>query len=140
MKVSERPVAFVDANVVPMDSERVLRGQTVLVDGDKIAAVGEAAEVRVPSNALRIDAKGKYLMPGLADMHTHTWGEADFFLFVANGVTTIRNMWGSARQLASRRKIANDSMLGPTIYTAGPLIDGKPPIWNTSKVVETREE
>ena len=136
----EKPIAFVDANLVPMNNERVLGNQTVIVDHDKITTIGEADKVRVPSNALRIDARGKYLMPGLADMHTHTWGEADFFLFIANGVTTIRNMWGSSRQLAWRKRIAKGSLLGPTIYTAGPLIDGKPPIWNSSKVVETREQ
>ncbi len=140
MEMHEKPVAFVDVNLVPMDNERILGNQTVIVDQDKITMIGEAAKVRVPSNALRIDARGKYLMPGLADMHTHTWGEADFFLFIANGVTTIRNMWGSSRQLAWRKRIANGSLLGPTIYTAGPLIDGKPPIWNGSKVVETREQ
>ncbi len=136
----ERPIAFVDVNLVPMDSERVLRSQTVIVDNDRITAIGDAAKFRVPSNAHRIEAGGKYLMSGLADMHTHTWGEADLVLFLANGVTTIRNMWGSARQLAWRKRIANGLLLGPTIYTAGPLIDGKPPIWNSSKVVETREQ
>ncbi len=136
----DKPVAFEDVNVVPMDKERVLRDQIVIVDKHRIAQMGERDKVKIPEDALRIDGSGKYLMPGLADMHTHTWGEADLLLFIANGVTTIRNMWGSHRQLAWRQRIANGEMLGPTIFTAGPLVDGSPPVWNSSKVVVTAEE
>ncbi|MDV3276860.1 MAG: amidohydrolase family protein [Nitrososphaerales archaeon] len=134
------PIAFVDVDLIPMDKERVLRNQTVIVHRGKVVQVDDSAKVRVPRDAVSVDGGGKYLMPGLADMHTHTWGEADFFLFIANGVTTIRNMWGSNRQLAWRERIVKGSMVGPTIYTAGPLIDGDPPIWNASKVVATEEE
>jgi imidazolonepropionase-like amidohydrolase len=73
-------------------------------------------------------------------MHVHQWSESDLLLFLANGVTTIRNMWGTSRQLVWRSKIVQGELLGPTIYTAGPLLDGKPPIWNGSRVIETAEE
>jgi len=66
-----RDVAFVNVNVVPMDQERVLAGQTVLVRGERIAAIGPVAAVEIPEGAMRVDGTGKYLMPGLADMHVH---------------------------------------------------------------------
>src|SRR5262250_1408092 len=66
-------VAFVHANVVPMDADRVLRDQTVIVSGGKIAAVGPSSKTAIPAGARRIDAAGEYLTPGLADMHAHVY-------------------------------------------------------------------
>ena len=63
--------AFVDVNVIPLDTERVRRNQTVLVEDGLITAMGPAHQVKVPAGAVRIDGRGKYLMPGLTDMHTH---------------------------------------------------------------------
>ena len=63
--------AFVDVNVVPMDAERVLRNHTVIVTGTRITALGPSGQVPVPAGAVRIDGRGKYLLPGLADMHNH---------------------------------------------------------------------
>ena len=69
--VSSHATAFVHVNVVPMDRERVLRDQTVIVEGDRIVAIGR--DVAVPASAAVIDGKGTaYLSPGLADMHTHS--------------------------------------------------------------------
>ncbi len=132
--------AFLDVNVVPMDQERVLRQQTVLVRDDTIVAIGPADEVAVPPDATRIDGDGAYLMPGLADMHVHIWNQDDFLLYLANGVTTIRNMFGSPLHLAWRSRIASGELLGPTLVTAGPIVDGNPPIWPGSTVVETAQE
>jgi len=64
-------IAFVGVNVVPMDRERVIENQTVIVRGDRIAEIGPAAKIKVPADALRVEARGKYLMPGLAEMHGH---------------------------------------------------------------------
>ncbi len=139
-RMDDEPIAFVDVNLIPMEKEGVLRSQTVIVRHGKIVSVGDSTKVIAPRDSMVVDGRGRYLMPGLADMHTHTWGEADFTLFIANGVTTIRNMWGSSRHLAWRDRIAKGSLVGPTIYTAGPLIDGEPPFWNNSKVVMTSEE
>jgi imidazolonepropionase-like amidohydrolase len=69
------PVAFTDVAVIPMDRERVLEGQTVLVRNGRIEAVGPAGAVRVPAGATRVDGRGKYLMPGIAEMHAHVPGE-----------------------------------------------------------------
>lgn len=125
--------AFVNVNVVPMDSERVLEGQTVIVRDGRITEVGPASKLRVPAGAVSIDGRGKYLMPGLADMHVHLYpgaGRPDdvagqqLQLFLANGVTTIRNMIGKPEHLSLRDRVAKGELLGPTIFTAGPPLLG----------------
>lgn len=120
---STQPIAFVNVNVIPMDSERVLNNQTVITFGNLIITMGSVEDVQIPENAKSIEGKGKFLMPGLADMHTHSWGE-DFIPFIANGVTTIRNMGSWQFHLDLRQKVISGEVLGPTMYLAGPPIDG----------------
>lgn len=127
-----REVAFVNVSVVPMDSERVLADQTVLVRGERIVEVGPASKVKVPAGALRIDGRGKYLMPGLAEMHGHVpppqapreFTEAVLFMYVANGVTTVRGMLGAPGQLELRERANRGELLSPTLYLAGPSFNG----------------
>jgi imidazolonepropionase-like amidohydrolase len=130
--------AFVDVTVVPMDAERVLPHHTVLVRDGRIAAVGE--DVAIPADARRIDGRGLHLMPGLADMHVHNWYEEEHVLFLAHGVTTVRNMWGGRQHLRWQAEIADGRRLGPTVYTTGPILDGRPAVWQESTVVTTAEE
>ena len=126
------PVAFVDVTVIPMDRQRVLEGQTVIVRDGRIASIEPSARARVPSGALRVDGRGKYLMPGLAEMHAHIPGVQApeqvirdiFTLYVANGITTIRGMLGAPNQLALRAKTASGEMLGPTIFVGAPSLNG----------------
>jgi imidazolonepropionase-like amidohydrolase len=125
-------VAFVNVSVVPMDRERVVPGQTVVVQGGRITALGPAAQVRVPEGATRIDGAGKYLMPGLAEMHGHIPpGQASdaeiekvLAFFALKGVTTVRGMLGAPRHLAYRERAARGEILSPTIYTTGPSLNG----------------
>ena len=70
-KDTQQITAFVNVNVVPMDSERILDGQTVIVRDGRIIEIGAAESVKIPEGATRIDGQGKYLMPGLVDMHVH---------------------------------------------------------------------
>jgi hypothetical protein len=135
-----RDIAFVDTTILPMDAPRKLENQTVVVRGDRIVEIGPSASVHVAAGALKIDGRGKFLMPGLADMHVHTWNIDDFPLFLANGVTTIRNMSGSPEHIKWKTEIAARRRVGPSIYTAGPIIDGNPPVWRGSDVVETASE
>lgn len=128
--------AFVGVDVIPMDRERVLRDQTVVVRDGKIAALGPENEVAVPPDAALVNgSRGRYLMPGLADMHVHVWDEDDLTLLLANGVTTVRNMYGAPLHLAWRKKIEAGELVGPSIYTAGPIVDGNPPVWPGSTVL-----
>jgi hypothetical protein len=121
--------AFVHVTVVPMDRERLLKNWTVVVADGRIRDLGPSSATKTPKGATLIDGRDKYLMPGLADMHTHTWEEAELPLFLANGVTTIRNMFGGPIHLRWKERIAAGDLVSPTIYTAGPIIDGNPPIW-----------
>ena len=92
-------IVITHVNLVPMTAEFVLEDQTVLIEGSQIAAIGPTDEITTPEDAMIIDGTGAYLMPGLADMHMHTmpnWDEqfpiSPFVLYLANGVTTIRNL------------------------------------------------
>src|SRR5688572_2235542 len=127
-------VAFVDVNVVPLDRERVLERQTVVVTGDRITAIGPASSTPVPSAATRIDGRGKYLMPGLAEMHAHVVGGGNpnheqlnrdiLFLYVANGITSIRAMLGAPNQIPLREQLKRGEILGPTMYVSAPSLNG----------------
>lgn len=128
-QAAETVTAFVHVAVVPMDRERVLDDSTVLIVDGRIRELGSASAVAIPQGATVIDGRGKYLMPGLADMHAHTWEEEDFPLLLANGVTTIRNMFGGPTHLRWKARIAAGELASPSLYTAGPIIDGNPPIW-----------
>lgn len=123
-------IAFVGVNVVPMDRETVLENHTVVVEDGRITAVAPAGEVEVPDGARRIEGGGRYLMPGLAEMHGHVPGPDDpqyaenvLFLYVSNGVTTVRNMAGHAWHLELRDRIENGEIAGPTLHTASPWLD-----------------
>jgi hypothetical protein len=122
-------VAFQNVNVIPMDSERVLENQTVIVRAGAIESIESSEQVQVPDEALIVDGQGKYLMPGLVDMHVHVMNENELLLFAAHGATSIRNMWGGMNftdHLGWRAKIEAGEMFGPTLYTTGPIIEGPP--------------
>lgn len=131
--------AFINVNVVPMDQERIIGNQTVVIKGERIESIGLSDDIEVPSEALIINGVGKYLMPGLVDMHVHIEHEDALALFIANGVTTVRNMWGTSAHLVWKERISQGEIVGPTIYTAGPIIDGPPGIWNSSLVLDQPE-
>jgi imidazolonepropionase-like amidohydrolase len=125
-------VAFVGATVLPMDGPRALPNQTVIVRGDRIVEVGPAADVRVPEGAQRIEASGKFIIPGLAEMHGHVpppsaprqFIEDVLFLYVANGITTVRGMLGAPGQLELREQAKRGEVIAPTLYLAGPSFNG----------------
>ncbi len=137
-RVRAGDVALVGATVVPMDREGVLRDHSVIVRGDRIVLVAPAQTIDT-QGATVIDARGKWIVPGLADMHVHVWSDKDFGLYLLNGVTTIRNMWGTEQHLAWRTALAAGTMLGPTLLTTGPVLDGSPPIWPGSTIVDSAD-
>jgi tetratricopeptide (TPR) repeat protein len=121
-QTANNATAFVGVNVVPMDKERVLYNQTVIVRDGRIAEIGAAGKVKLPKNVLRIDGRGKFLMPGLTDMHAHLNSPQEMPLYLANGVTTVYNLNGQPAHLVWREKIVKGEMLAPTVYTCGPTI------------------
>jgi len=129
---SAQVVVFDRVNVLPMDRETVLRDQTVVVKDGRFVELGPAAKVNAPAGALRIDARGKFLMPGMSELHGHIpppTAPAEFvndvlFLYVANGVTTVRGMLGHPGQLELREKAKKAEADSPTLYLAGPSFSG----------------
>ncbi len=131
--------AFVDVNVVDVTQGVVRSHQTVVVEGDRIVSVEESSKAPLDSGTRVVSRGSGYLLPGLADLHVHLSGEADMLLFLLNGVTSVRNMWGFSRHLVWRSEIERGRLLGPTVYTTGPIIDGFPPRWNMSVPLGTTE-
>jgi hypothetical protein len=137
-------IAVVNVTVIPMDRERAIPEQTVLIRGDRIVAVGPTNEISAPEGAFVIDGNGRYLLPGLTDAHVHLstnlpWAPArpDFGegpLYLANGVTTVINLGGSPEQLDWRRRVETGELIGPTIYTSGEFVNE--PRMKTAEQVE----
>lgn len=148
-----RDAAFEHVDVIPMDRRGALLDQTVLVAHGIIVSMGPSGAARLPKGIRRIEGRGHFLMPGLADMHAHIGAEVpgmgltppaamdaaiaspqwdaalqkELWLYIANGVTTIRNMAGSPSTLNLIRRIETGQVSGPRIVSASPIIDGDPP-------------
>ncbi len=125
-------LAFVDVNVVPMDRERVLAHQTVLVRDGRIVAIGP--RVPVPAGARRVEGAGRYLAPGLVDMHAHfERGTEDLHdaagrqlaMYLAYGFTTVRGLGGAPTALALRDRVRAGQVLGPDLVVASPSVNGR---------------
>lgn len=119
-------VALTHVSVVDVETGRLMPDQTVIVRGSRIASVGPSAETVVPNGAEVLDGTGRFVTPGFADMHVHLYTEGDLFTYVANGVTTVRNMAGDTTHLAMRARAAAGSIIGPRIITAGPVVEAAP--------------
>ena len=122
---------FRNTNVIPMTSETVLKNQDVLVRNGEIISMGKTGTLTYNNNVRIIEGGGKYLMPGLAEMHAHVPPVDDLEpmkevlkLFLYNGITTIRGMLGHPRHLELRSKIRSGELVGPHFYTSGPSFNG----------------
>lgn len=150
-----RPVVFRHATLIDMTSGQPKPDMTVIISGNRVGRIGK--NIKVPKNAEIIDATGKFLIPGLWDMHTHSREDAFtrnfiFPLDIANGVTAVRDMNGDCVNNCNgrpniyainqwRKEIAEGSLIGPRIYAASsPLLDGDHPIWDFAYVVRDAAE
>ena len=133
---------FKNVNVLTMTDSVVLKNQSVLIDEGIIRKIGK--DIDQP-DAIHIDGTGKYLMPGLTDMHVHlmnrhqlknTW----ILLQLLNGVTTIRDMLGEPDKLVLRDYINNNQILAPNLYQAGPIISGMKDPYGLFVAASTAEE
>jgi imidazolonepropionase-like amidohydrolase len=135
--------ALVGGRVLDVTTGGSIEDSTVLVDGQRLAAVGSSAEVAVPPGTPTIDARGCWIVPGFMDMHAHVAssdaGPIEFFL--ANGVTTVRDTGGNTAKLRLLRDaVTCGRTLGPRIFIAGELLDGMPPVWpDHTLVIDTPE-
>ena len=128
----QREIVFRSVNIIPMDRERVIENQSVVVKNGKIIAMGDPIKIKHSKEALIVDATGKYLIPGLAEMHAHVPAIDDMeamkevvLLFALKGVTTIRGMLGHPKHLELRNKLQTGEILGPRFYTSGPSFSGQ---------------
>ena len=143
IEVPDAETAIIKVNVIPMNTDTLMQNQTVLIKEGKIAAVGPSDLVTIPEEATVIDGSGKYLIPGLAEMHAHIPGdqkgteivEETLFLYLSNGITTIRGMLGQPYHLELKKQVANNELLSPRIFTSGPSLNG-----NSVKTVEEARE
>jgi imidazolonepropionase-like amidohydrolase len=127
----ENLISLTHVSVVDVNQSRLLTDKTITIRGDRILSVSSAKKA-TPRSANEIDLRGKYVIPGLWDMHVHTaglnadpkWSRTLLALLVANGVTGIRDMGGDLAALKGwKRKIADGQLIGPEIVASGPMLD-----------------
>jgi len=138
------------------DSTLVIRGGTlvdvrsgseipdsvIVVQGERITQASKKGKVDVPAGAQFIDASGKWITPGLIDSHAHADSaeETPFGLYLANGVTTIRNPGGNTTVLRlTRDKLLRGEITGPRLFFSGQILDGMPPVGTSSLLADTPE-
>ena len=139
--------AFVNVSVVPMTTNSVLNNQTLLIDRGHIRAIGPTDEIDLVDGVKTIDGTGRFLAPGLADMHVHLTGPNQAALTLTYGVTTVRHMGACDDPLGIVPgtldligRITGGEVLGPSVVTAGPIVDGAPKIWSDSVQLNSVEE
>jgi imidazolonepropionase-like amidohydrolase/ketosteroid isomerase-like protein len=135
-------VAITGVTVVDVASGRLVPRQTVVVRGNRIVAVGPSSAAP-PADAQLVDGTGKFLIPGLWDMHVHTPADAEtravyLPLEIANGITGVRVMWGGPDHLTERADVASGTLLGPRMVVATPVLDGR--MWRSPSPVGSPEE
>jgi len=140
----KHPLALTHVTVIDTRGGERLSDMTVVVDGQRIVQVGKTGEVQPPQEAQVVEAEGKYLIPGLWDMHVHTaFGDwlppnerVTLPMFVVNGITGVRDMGGDIEILKGwRSQIAAGRLLGPRMIIAGPMLDGPTPRFPSSAPV-----
>lgn len=136
LQSKESAYALLGANVIPMNKEIILKDQTLIIEQGRIKAMGDRSKVKIPKGMKTIDVTGKYLMPGLVDMHAHFFYEqgdnvntceAELKVMAANGLTTARIECGDPVYLEARKKVAEHSWLGPELFVASPQFVGNWP-------------
>jgi len=137
-------LVFEHVTVIDMTGAPAQPDMTVVIKGDHISALGKTGKVRVQKGATIIDGSGKFLIPGLWDMHVHleiSGKEASFPAYLSNGVTGLRDMGGNIDLINQwRQQIAKGSLLGPRIVASGSMLDGSPPDWPLRIIVKNEAE
>jgi hypothetical protein len=147
-----RPLAFSHVTVIDATGSPAKPDMTVVITGEHITALGKTGDVRMPKDALVVNATSKFLIPGLWDMHVHIFNQVSrrppnawyFPLFVANGVTGVRDMWTKPQDMNQvlewRRQFAEGTFTLPRIAAVGTVVDGQPSTWPNTDTVATPEE
>jgi hypothetical protein len=136
-----KSLVFTRVTVIDATGAEAKPEMTVIVTGGRIAALGKTGEIKIPPGAQMVEAAGKFMIPGLWDAHTHIASQDFLPLFIANGVTGVREMGGSLEQVQLwRRLIKEGRLVGPRISAAGPLVDGPKPFWPNSAAVADEKQ
>ncbi|HVR35305.1 MAG TPA: amidohydrolase family protein [Methylomirabilota bacterium] len=133
-------VVFRNVAVVDVVNGRIEPGQAVVVREGHILQTGPDDQAPSPAEGLEVDGCGRYLIPGLWDMHTHWYEQDSLPLFIANGVTGIRMMVGFPLHHEWRRSISSGELIGPRLLIASGVLDGPKPVWPISIVVGNEEQ
>lgn len=135
-------LAFTHVSVIDATGARIKPDMTVLITGDRIIELGPSGKVRVPKDAQVVNATGKFLIPGLWDMHVHWYGydKAYLQLFIANGITGVRVMWGAPIHFEWRREIDDGKLSGPRMIISSTILDGPKPVWPGSSGIGNEAE
>jgi imidazolonepropionase-like amidohydrolase len=143
LSAQETSIAITNVTVIDGTDAAPRTDQTVIITGTRIASVAPAVRSKIPADAAMVDGTGKFLIPGLWDMHTHltNYGETSCPVLVSNGVTGIRDCGGDLELIdLMRQRIANQKLIGPEIFRAGPFVDGSKPGIANRFVVSNAEE
>jgi Amidohydrolase family len=135
---TQASIVFTHVTIIDVTGKAPKRDTTVVITGDRISAIGD--NIPMPAGAQVVDATGKFLIPGLWDMHVHWYLRDTFTLFIANGVTGVRQMFGNSDLLRWRDQIAKGSLLGPRMVVASQIVDGPQPIWPNSIAARNEDE
>lgn len=138
--IDQAPLVIAHVTVIDATGGPARPGTTVVVLGNRIAALGADEKIAVPKAAHVVDGTGKFLIPGLWDMHVHLNYKDYLPLFIANGVTGVRVMWGQPQHHEWRKQIEAGSLLGPHMKIASPIIDGPNPYWPGSISVKNEAQ
>lgn len=138
-----QPLVFTHVTVIDMTGAAAKIDMTVMITGERIYALGKTGKIRVPKGVKVVDGRGKFLIPGLWDMHVHleiSGKEASFPLYIANGITGLRDMGGNMDLINGWRQQSRQGLLAPRIVASGSILDGSPPEWPLRIVVKNEAE
>lgn len=141
---AQSPIVIRNVTTVDVQTGSLRPAQTVIIEGTRTKTMGEAAQLATPKGARIVDGTGKFLIPGLWDMHVHATGPGVDRLFlpvlVANGVTGVREMFGTFRWYADARAMAKrGEIVMPRLVGSGHILDGKPQIWQSVEVADAAQ-
>jgi imidazolonepropionase-like amidohydrolase len=136
------PILFKNVNIIPMPGPRILQGYDVVIEGARIKRIFLSRKQKNDKFAGRvINGKGKFLIPGLFDMHAHLHSQTFLPLFLQYGITAIRETGSYKKEIFSLRdKVNSGKVLGPRMYICGPILEGDPPLWKGFRVVRNKKE
>ncbi|GAA4892016.1 amidohydrolase family protein [Flaviramulus aquimarinus] len=134
---SKNSYLITNINIVPMSNDTILSNKTLFIKAGIIEKIDDSISIE---GVEIIDGQNKYLSPGLIDMHTHLWDKQELGLYLANGVTTVRNLWGYSMHLRIKENLDNDKIIGPMFFSSSPKLTSPHDLGDDKVQVNTPEE